>query len=76
MDSRTGRDRTERRGPQTGLVLALAASAGAHAALVPSHAAERPLLLEAAGLTLAVSLLRIPSGSDETLRAVREGAGR
>ena len=125
------------------LVLALAASAGAHAALVPSHAAERPLvgilfaasalvlagvsalvdrserravvvtaglllggllalyaasrmvvvwplahvepvdavgvitkLLEAAGLMLALSLLRIPSGSDETLCAVREGAGR
>jgi hypothetical protein len=124
-------------------VLALAASAGAHAALVPSHAADRPLvgiffatsalvlggvsvlvdrserravvvaaalllggllalyatsrtvvvwplthpepvdtigaitkLLEAAGLMLALRLLRVPSGSDETLRAVREGAGR
>ena len=124
-------------------MLALAASAGAHAALVPSHAAERPLtgmlfavsalalagvsvmvdrserrvvvvaavlllgglialyvasrmvvvwplshveevdaagavtkLLEAAGLLLALSLLRVPSGSDETLRAVREGACR
>ena len=33
-------------------------------------------LLEAAGLMLALSLLRVPSGSDETLRAVREGAGR
>ena len=33
-------------------------------------------LLEAAGLTLALSLLRVPSGSDQTLRAVREGAGR
>ena len=143
MDSRPGRDRTERQGPQRGLVLALAASAGAHAGLVPSHAAERPLvamlfaasalvlasvsvlvdrserravvlaaglllggllalygtsrmvvvwplthvepvdavglvtqLLEAAGLMLALSLLRLPSGGDETLRAIREGAGR
>jgi len=33
-------------------------------------------LLEAAGLMLALRLLRVPSGSDETLRAVREGAGR
>jgi len=123
-------------------VLALAASAGVHAALVPGHAAEGPLigvlfavsalvlaglsvlvdrsdhravvvaaavllggllalyaasrivavwplahvepvdavgaitkLLEAAGLLLAVRLLRVPSGSDETLRAVREGVG-
>ena len=122
-------------------MLALAASAGAHAALVPSHAAETPLvgvlfaasalvlagvsvlvdrserravvvaaglllggllalyaasrmavvwplahvepvdpvgvstkLLEAAGLLLALSLLRVPSGSEETLRAVRDGA--
>ena len=143
MDSGPGRDRTERQGPQRGLVLALAASAGAHAALVPSHAAEAPLvgmlfaasalvlagagvlvdrserrafvaaaglllggllalyvatrmvvvwplahvepidavgvitkLLEAAGLMVASSLLRDPSGSDETLRALREGAGR
>ena len=142
MDSRSGRDRTERQGAQRALVPALAASAGAHAALVPSHAAESPLvgtlfaasalvlagvcvlvdrsgrraveaaalllggllalyaasrmtavwplahvesvdavgaitkLLEAAGLMLALSLLRVPSGSDETLRAAREGAGR
>ncbi len=142
MDSQPDQDRAERPAPQRGLVLALAASAGAHAALVPSHAAERPLvgmlfaasalalagvsvlvdrserravigaaglllggllalyaasrmvviwplahvepvdavgvitkLLEAAGLMLALSLLRVPSGSDETLRAVREGAG-
>ena len=142
MDSQPGRDGTKRQGPQRGLVLALAASAGAHAALVPSHAAETPLvgvlfaasalvlagvsvlvdrserravvvaaglllggllalyaasrmvvvwplahvelvdpvgvvtkLLEAAGLLLALSLLRVPSGSDETLPAVREGAG-
>jgi len=33
-------------------------------------------LFEAAGLLLALSLLRIPSASGETLRAVREGAGR
>lgn len=33
-------------------------------------------LLEATGLMLALSLLRVPSGSDETLRAIREGAGR
>jgi hypothetical protein len=38
-------------------------------------------LLEATGLMLALSLLRFPaaatpSGSDETLHAVREGAGR
>jgi hypothetical protein len=124
-------------------VLALAASSGVHAALAPSHAAERPLvgmlfaasalvlawlsvlvdrsdrravvvaaalllggllalyaasrlvvvwplahvepidavgaitkLLEAAGLMLALSLLRVLSGSDETLHAVREGVGR
>ena len=124
-------------------MLVLAASAGAHAALVATHAAETPLvaalfaasalalagfsvlvdrserrgavvtaglllggllglyaasrmvviwplahvepidavgvitkLLEAAGLMLALSLLRIPSGSDETLTAVREGAGQ
>jgi hypothetical protein len=128
---------------QRALVLALAASAGAHAALVPTHSAEKPLvgvlfacsalalagcsvlvdrserrgvlvtaalllgallalyaasrmvvvwplphvesldavgvitkLLEAAGLMLALSLLRAPSGSEETLTAVREGAGR
>jgi hypothetical protein len=133
----------ERAGPRRGLVLALAASAGAHAALVPGHAAEglpisvlfavsalvlagfsvlvdrsdrravvvaaalllgglltlyaasrvvvvwplahvEPIdavgaitkLVEAAGLTLALSLLWVPSGSIETLRAVREGDGR
>jgi hypothetical protein len=33
-------------------------------------------LVEAAALMLALSLLWVPSGSDETLRAVREGAGR
>ena len=143
VDSQPDQDRLERALPRRGLVLALAASAGAHAALVPSHAAEGPLigvlfavsalvlagfsvlvdrserravvvaaglllggllalyaasrmvvvwplahvepidavgvitkLLEAAGLMLALSLLRVPSGSDETLRAVREGAGR
>jgi hypothetical protein len=143
VDSQPDQERLERARSQRGLVLALAASAGAHAALVPSHAAEGPLigmlfavsalvlagfsvlvdrserravvaaaglllggllglyaasrlvvvwpltyvepvdqvgvvtkLLEAAGLMLALSLLRVPSGSDETLRAVREGAGR
>ena len=143
MDSQPDQDRLERAGPQRGLVLVLAASAGAPVALVPSHAAEGPLigvlvavsalvlagfsvlvdrserravvmaatlllggllalyaasrmvvvwplahvepidavgaitkLLEAAGLMLALSLLRVPSGSDETLHAVREGAGR
>jgi hypothetical protein len=143
VDSQSDQDQTERAPCRRWLVLALAASAGAHAALVPSHGAERPLvgvlfaasalalagysvlvdrserravvvaaalllggllalyaasrlvvvwplahvesidavgvvtkLLEAAGLMLALSLLRVPSGSDETLRAVREGAGR
>ena len=139
VDSRPGRDGTERLGPQRGLVLALAASRrrgrsacpeprGREAASgcssrprrsrSPRHHAHRPRerhavvvtterlggllalyaaspmvviwplahvdrstrrmitkLLEAAGLMLALRLLRVPSGSDETLRAVREGAG-
>ena len=143
VDSQPEEHRLERAGPRRGLVLALAASAGAHAALVRGHAAEGPpigvlfavsalvlagfsvlvdrsdrravvvaaalllggllalyaasrvvvvwplahvepidavgaitKLVEAAGLMLALSLLWVPSGSDETLRAVREGAGR
>jgi hypothetical protein len=44
----------------------------------PRGAGAKPgtQLIEAAGLMLALRLLRVPSGSDETLRAVREGAGR
>jgi hypothetical protein len=33
-------------------------------------------LLEAVGVMLALSLLQAPSGSGETLTALREGAGR